>query len=307
MIHELGELAAACGPFQVGPRVAANVTEGLPGVRRENPIKVFGPNLDELEQTAMKIRDVLNAVEGVQNAGAFRIRGQSNLEFPGDRQERSEWGVTAADLPMAIHSAVGGKAVTQVKEGADLRPHRTLAAATEGRRSEHSRHPGAGLEHRHRRQPVQLRCAIAEHTDPASGRPRDEERLDGPTRFQRVIPSTGRFDDLPRAGPAFQRHQVRGARPRTRGQRGRGEIEDRPDGGDAVPGRVGRVQTKWKRSRTEWPGCSRFRWCPSPSCSTFPFGARCDRRLRKRLGNDCRWRLGAVSTSELPLTRPHFG
>ena len=61
-----------------------NVMEALSGVKGENSIKVFGPELDKLEELSDKIKDVLAKVPGVENAGVFHIQGQSNLEFRPD-------------------------------------------------------------------------------------------------------------------------------------------------------------------------------------------------------------------------------
>ena len=103
--------------FDISQIIRDNVMEALSGVKGENSIKVFGPDLDTLEDTAMKIRDTLNTVKGVENAGVFRVQGQSNLEFPVDRQKCARWNVSAADVQAVIQSAVGGKPATQMQEG----------------------------------------------------------------------------------------------------------------------------------------------------------------------------------------------
>src|SRR5262249_53876725 len=94
-----------------------NVMEALSGVKGENSIKVFGPDLDELERIAEQVKGVLADVPGVTNAGVFRIKGQSNLEFPIDRDKCAAWNVAAADVENVIATAVGGKSCTQVIEG----------------------------------------------------------------------------------------------------------------------------------------------------------------------------------------------
>ena len=94
-----------------------NVLEALSGVKGENSIKIYGPDLNALETTGMRVRDVLSSIPGVQNASVFRNQGQSNLEFPIDRQKCSRWNVSAADVQTVIQSAVGGKAVTTMIEG----------------------------------------------------------------------------------------------------------------------------------------------------------------------------------------------
>src|SRR5438552_16985012 len=93
-----------------------NVMEALSGVKGENSVKIFGPDLDKLEELAVKVKDALAGVPGVDNAGVFRIQGQSNLEFPIDRLKCSRWNVSVADVQNVIQTAVGGKAFTQMVE-----------------------------------------------------------------------------------------------------------------------------------------------------------------------------------------------
>lgn len=94
-----------------------NVLEALSGVKGENSIKIYGPDLDTLEGTGMRVRDTLSGIHGVQNASVFRNQGQSNLEFPIDRQKCARWNVSATDVQSVIQSAVGGKSVTEMIEG----------------------------------------------------------------------------------------------------------------------------------------------------------------------------------------------
>src|SRR5262249_23261114 len=94
-----------------------NVMESLSGVKGENSVKIFGPDLDELERLAEQVKNVLAGVRGVENAGVFRIKGQSNLEFTIDRPKCALWNVSVADVQNVIQTAVGGKACTQVIEG----------------------------------------------------------------------------------------------------------------------------------------------------------------------------------------------
>jgi heavy metal efflux system protein len=94
-----------------------NVLEALSGVKGENSIKIYGPDLETLESLGMQVREKLNDISGVQNAAVFRNLGQSNLEFPMDREKCARWNVTAADVQAVVQSAVGGKAVTAMIEG----------------------------------------------------------------------------------------------------------------------------------------------------------------------------------------------
>jgi cobalt-zinc-cadmium resistance protein CzcA len=108
--------------WDISQIIRDNVLEALSGVKGENSIKLFGPDLGTLEDTAARVKETLTGVPGVQNAGVFRVQGQSNLEFPVDRQKCASWGVSAADIQGLVEAAVGGKPVTQVQEGEKLFP-----------------------------------------------------------------------------------------------------------------------------------------------------------------------------------------
>ena len=94
-----------------------NVMETLSGVKGENAVKIFGPDLDELEKTAEKVKATLQSVRGIENVGIFRIKGQANLEFTIDRNKCALWNVSVADVQEVLATAVGGKSLTQVVEG----------------------------------------------------------------------------------------------------------------------------------------------------------------------------------------------
>src|SRR5260370_34307749 len=51
-----------------------NVMEAMSGVKGDNSVKIFGPDLAELEKLAAKVRDKLRTVEGVDNDGGFHLR-----------------------------------------------------------------------------------------------------------------------------------------------------------------------------------------------------------------------------------------
>src|SRR5262249_20003224 len=94
-----------------------NVMESLSGVKGENSIKIFGPELETLEELGKKAVQELSTIQGVENPGVFRIKGQSNLEFGADRIRCGDWGVNAADVLSVIETAIGGKTCSQMMEG----------------------------------------------------------------------------------------------------------------------------------------------------------------------------------------------
>jgi cobalt-zinc-cadmium resistance protein CzcA len=94
-----------------------NVMETLSGVKGENSIKIFGSDLDKLEEIADQVKRKLVHVPGVAEAGIFAIKGQSNIEFFIDREKCAQWGVDVGDVQDLIQTAVGGKAFTQMVQG----------------------------------------------------------------------------------------------------------------------------------------------------------------------------------------------
>jgi cobalt-zinc-cadmium resistance protein CzcA len=94
-----------------------NVTEALAGVKGDNAVKIFGPDINQLEEMAEKVKNVLEGIRGIEEVGINNIKGQSNLEFRVDPDKCARWGVSAADVNNLIQSAVGGKPLTTMIEG----------------------------------------------------------------------------------------------------------------------------------------------------------------------------------------------
>ncbi len=94
-----------------------NVMESLSGVKGDNSVKIIGPDLDELERLADRVKGIMGGIRGIEEVGVFRIKGQPNLEFPVDRNKCSFWGVSVNDVENVIQTAVGGRAFAQMTEG----------------------------------------------------------------------------------------------------------------------------------------------------------------------------------------------
>jgi cobalt-zinc-cadmium resistance protein CzcA len=97
-----------------------NVLEALSGVKGDNSLKIFGPDLDQLELLAEKAENILQDIRGIANVGVFHVRGTSHLEFRVDPEKCQKWGVSTADVNNVVSSAVGAKAFTSMVEGEKL-------------------------------------------------------------------------------------------------------------------------------------------------------------------------------------------
>jgi cobalt-zinc-cadmium resistance protein CzcA len=94
-----------------------NVMEAISGVKGDNSVKIYGPDLDELERLAEKVKNTLAEIPGLYDLGIYRIMGQSNLEFAVDKEKCKRWGVQVADVNNVINSAVHGAPFTLMFEG----------------------------------------------------------------------------------------------------------------------------------------------------------------------------------------------
>jgi cobalt-zinc-cadmium resistance protein CzcA len=94
-----------------------NVEEAMTGVKGENSVKVFGPDLTILEDKANQIKAIMDDVVGVKDLGVLRSLGQPNLLIEVDRSATARYGIEVDDVNAVVQAAVGGQSVTQVFEG----------------------------------------------------------------------------------------------------------------------------------------------------------------------------------------------
>jgi heavy metal efflux system protein len=97
-----------------------NVMEALSGIKGDNSVKIFGPDLDKLEVLAAKTKNILQQVRGIENVGIFHIRGQSHLEWRVDPAKCQRWGVQTTDVNNVVTSALGARALSSMVEGEKL-------------------------------------------------------------------------------------------------------------------------------------------------------------------------------------------
>jgi heavy metal efflux system protein len=94
-----------------------NVDETMTGTKGGLCAKLYGPDLDVLEQKGEQIKDVMANIDGVKDLGIQRDTGQPNIDLTVDRQAAARFGINVADIQDAIQTAVGGNPVSQVLQG----------------------------------------------------------------------------------------------------------------------------------------------------------------------------------------------
>ncbi|MFL5273395.1 MAG: efflux RND transporter permease subunit, partial [Anaeromyxobacteraceae bacterium] len=87
------------------------------GVRTAVGIKIFGPDLAELDRIGRRIEGLLPAVRGTNSVFSERTMGGRYLDVDVDRQAIARHGLTMDQVQMAMMAAVGGMPAGEVIEG----------------------------------------------------------------------------------------------------------------------------------------------------------------------------------------------
>ena len=96
------------------------VDEALTGLKSSLAVKIYGSDLNVLQDKAVQIKNVLAGVPGFADLTVVRELGQPSLLIDVDRDKIARYGINVADVEAVIQAAVGGTAVTQVIQGEKL-------------------------------------------------------------------------------------------------------------------------------------------------------------------------------------------
>jgi cobalt-zinc-cadmium resistance protein CzcA len=96
------------------------VDEALTGLKSSLAVKVYGPDLNVLQDKALEIKRRLSQVRGFTELTVVRELGQPSLLIDTDRDKIARYGINVADVEAVVQAAVGGQAATQVIQGEKL-------------------------------------------------------------------------------------------------------------------------------------------------------------------------------------------
>ncbi len=96
------------------------VDEALTGLKSSLAVKIYGEDLNVLQDKAIQIKNALSHVPGFTGLTVVRELGQPDLLIDVDRDKIARYGINVADVEAVISAAVGGQAVTQVIQGEKL-------------------------------------------------------------------------------------------------------------------------------------------------------------------------------------------
>ncbi len=93
------------------------VDEAESGLKSALAVKVFGSDLDVLEQKGKAIKKILDQVRGIKDVTLVKELGQPSLDIKINRAMIARYGVNVADINALITTAIGGDVATQVEQG----------------------------------------------------------------------------------------------------------------------------------------------------------------------------------------------
>ncbi len=122
LIEDLGKkLAAYPGViFNYTQPAEDAVDEALTGLKSALAVKIFGPDLNVLENKAVEIKRVLDRTPGFSELTVVRELGQPSLTIEPDRPKIARYGINVDDVGTVVQAAIGGQTATQVIQGEKL-------------------------------------------------------------------------------------------------------------------------------------------------------------------------------------------
>ena len=97
--------------------IVDNVAEAVAGYKASNGIKIFGPDVYELEKYAAQALDAVKNVPGIKDLGIIRNVGQPEISVLLHDRQMALYGVSTADAQAVIEMAIGGKTASVLYEG----------------------------------------------------------------------------------------------------------------------------------------------------------------------------------------------
>lgn len=92
------------------------------GIRTPVGIKIFGPDLKQIEEIGKHLEMSLQQVPGTRSVYAERVAGGYFLDFEINREEIARYGLTVMDVGRTIETAIGGENIDTTIEGRERYP-----------------------------------------------------------------------------------------------------------------------------------------------------------------------------------------
>ncbi|MGE5084879.1 MAG: efflux RND transporter permease subunit [Bacillota bacterium] len=100
--------------FNFSQPIKDNVDEAISGVKGELVVKVFGPQLSELQKIGDEIEAVVKKIPGAEDVASEQILGQPELRFKMNRDLLARYGLRVIDAEDVLETALLGKTASKL-------------------------------------------------------------------------------------------------------------------------------------------------------------------------------------------------
>jgi cobalt-zinc-cadmium resistance protein CzcA len=104
-------------PTNFSQVIEDNVEEALSGVKGEISVKIFGPDLEILEDKSTQVAGILAGIQGAADVAAIKVGGQTELNIVLDRERMSRYGLNINAVNATIQTVLAGSTVNTFYEG----------------------------------------------------------------------------------------------------------------------------------------------------------------------------------------------
>lgn len=87
------------------------------GIRTPIGIKIYGPQLDEIQRLGEQLENIISRVPGTRSVYAERVTGGYFIDFLPQREEAARYGLTVEDVEDIVMTAIGGMVIDSTVEG----------------------------------------------------------------------------------------------------------------------------------------------------------------------------------------------
>jgi copper/silver efflux system protein len=92
------------------------------GIRAQVGVKIFGDNLDALQQKAFEVERVINRIQGATGVAPSRVQGKPYLEIAVRRDDLARYGLSVKQVHEYVETGLGGTSVGTTLKGRERWP-----------------------------------------------------------------------------------------------------------------------------------------------------------------------------------------
>ena len=92
------------------------------GIRAQLGVKIFGDDLDALQQKAFEVAALVEKIPGATGVAPSRVQGKPYLEISPDRAALARYNLSVADVLTVVETGLGGKNVSTTIQGRERWP-----------------------------------------------------------------------------------------------------------------------------------------------------------------------------------------